>query len=112
MSAPIYEQVTQSWPARDRDPSTSHAAVPAKPTVALVQARVLSILETHGPLTHEEIHDYYVIRHGWVSDQNTRTRTNELHKTWRVIALDRNGRTASGRSAVRWAIRREGSTNG
>ena len=112
MSAPIYEQVTQSWPARDRDPSTSHAAVPDKPTVALVQARVLSILDVHGPLTHEEIHDFYVIRHGYVSEQNTRTRTAELHKSWRVIALDRNGRTASGRSAVRWAIRREGRTHG
>lgn len=98
--------MTTTWPARDTDPSTSHAAVPDKPTVALVQARVLAILDAHGPLTHEEIHDYYVLRHGHVTEQNTRTRTSELHQTWRVVALDREGRTSTGRSAVRWAVRR------
>ena len=112
MSTPIYEQARTAWPARDRDPSTSHAAVPDKPTVALVQTRVLSILDAHGPLTHDEIHDHYTLRHGPVTAQNIRTRTSELHKTWRVIALDREGRTLSGRRAVRWAIRRQENPNG
>lgn len=106
-TTPIHDAVAATWPARDRDPSTSHAAVPTASKVVLVQARVLAILEQHGPCTHDEIHDYYVLRHGAVSKQNTRTRTSELHDTWRVIALDREGRTASGRRAVRWALRRE-----
>lgn len=106
-TTPIYDHVTRSWPARDRDPSTSHAAVPDKPTVALVQARVLSILDTHGPLTHDEIHDHYTLRHGAVSKQNTRTRTSELHNAYRIRAVDREGRTLSGRRAVRWGVRKE-----
>lgn len=105
-ATPIHDSIT-AWPARDTDPSTSHAAVPDKPTVALVQARVLAILDAHGPCTHDEIHDYYTLRHGRVSEQNIRSRTSELHKSWRVIALDREGRTFSGRRAVRWALRRE-----
>lgn len=106
-ATPIFDQVSTAWPARDKDPSTSHAAVPDKPTVAFVQARVLSILDAHGPSTHDEIHDYYTLRHGAVSAQNIRTRTSELHQSWRVIALDREGRTATGRRAVRWALRRD-----
>ena len=105
-ATPIYAQVAQSWPARDKDPSTSHAAVPDKPTVALVQARVLAILDQWGPLTHEDLHDAYTLAHGPVTPQNIRTRTSELHQTWRVVALDREGRTSTGRSAVRWAVRR------
>lgn len=112
MTTPIYDETRTAWPARDTDPSTSHAAVPDKSTVALVQARVLSILDAHGPCTHDEIHDYYILRYGPVSAQNVRSRTSELHKTWRVIALDREGRTHSGRSAVRWALRREEQPNG
>lgn len=111
-ATPIYAQVSRSWPARDRDPSTSHAAVPSASKVAMVQARVLAIIDAHGPLTHEEIHDYYVIRHGYVTKENVRTRTSELHQTWRVVALDREGRTSTGRTAVRWAARREENTNG
>ena len=107
-TTPLYDQTLAIWPARDSDPSTSHAAVPDKPTVALVQARVLAILDQHGPCTHDEIHDYYTLRHGPVSAQNVRT--SELHQTWRVVALDREGRTASGRRAVRWALRREDNT--
>lgn len=106
-TTPLYDQTLATWPARDRDPATSHAAVPDKPSVALVQTRVLSILDQHGPCTHDEIHDHYVLRYGPVSPQNTRSRTSELHKTWRVIAQDRKGRTTSGRTAVRWALRRE-----
>lgn len=105
MSTPIHDSIT-AWPARDRDPSTSHAAVPDKPTVALVQQRVLAILDQLGPATHDEIHEHYVLHHGPVTAQNIRTRTSELHKTWRVVALDRKGRTHTGRSAVRWAVRR------
>lgn len=107
MTTPIYEATSTTWPARDRDPSTSHEAVPDKPSVALVQARVLSILDKHGPCTHDEIHAQYMLRHGPVSAQNTRSRTSELHDTWRVVALDREGRTPSGRRAVRWALRKE-----
>ena len=104
-TTPIFDQVHQTWPARNTDPSTSHAAVPTKRTVALVQVRILSILATHGPCTHDEIHDHYVLRHGPVSEQNTRTRTAELAKVFRIAALDREGRTASGRRAVRWGVR-------
>ena len=106
-ATPIFDQARTAWPARDKDPATSHDAVPDKPTVALVQARVLAILDAHGPCTHDEIYDYYTLRHGRVSEQNIRSRTSELHKSWRVIALDREGRTFSGRRAVRWAVRRE-----
>lgn len=111
-ATPIYDETRTAWPARDKDPSTSHAAVPDKPTVALVQARVLAILDAHGPCTHDDIHARYVDRYGPVTPQNIRSRTSELHKTWRVIALDRKGRTPSGRSAVRWALRREEQPNG
>src|SRR5690606_17679749 len=69
-TTPLYDQTLATWPARDSDPSTSHSAVPDKPTVALVQARVLAILDQHGPCTHDEIHDYYTLRHGPVSAQN------------------------------------------
>lgn len=105
-ATPIFDAMT-AWPARDSDPSTSHVAVPDKPSVALVQTRVLAILDAHGPSTHDEIHAHYTRLHGPVTPQNTRTRTSELHDTWRVIALDREGRTSSGRRAVRWALRRE-----
>lgn len=110
MSTPIYEQTLATWPARDRDPSTSHAAVPSVSKVWQIQARILDILTDHGPLTHNQIRGAYLKRHGPTpgsSPASIRTRTSELHKTWRVVALDRKGRTASGRAAVRWALRRE-----
>lgn len=105
MTTPIFDQTRTTWPARDSDPSTSHAAVPGKRTVVHVQSRVLDILTEHGPCTHDEIHDWYILRHGPVSAQNIRTRTSELYKSWRVVALDREGRTLSGRRAVRWGVR-------
>lgn len=109
MTTPIFDQARTAWPARDKDPSTSHDAVPDKPTVALVQARVLSILDAHGPCTHDEIRDWYLLAHGYgrgSSPASIRTRTSELHELGGVRAVDRNGVTPSGRSATRWDVHR------
>ena len=109
MTTPIFDQARTAWPARDKDPSTSHDAVPDKPTVALVQARVLSILDAHGPCTHDEIRDWYLLAHGYgrgSSPASIRPRTSELRELGGVRAVDRNGVTPSGRSATRWDVHR------
>lgn len=99
--------MTTTWPARNSDPSTSHEAVPDKPSCDLVRARVLKLLEQHGPCTHDEIHDWYVLTHGATTEQNTRTRTSELADLGGVRAVDKDGRTHTGRRAIRWDIHRE-----
>lgn len=110
MSTPIYEQVRTSLAARLTDPATSHAAAPPLGKVWQIQARILDILTEHGPATHDEIRDWYILRHGYgrgVSPASIRTRTSELHELGGVRAVDRDGVTPSGRSATRWDIHRE-----
>lgn len=105
-ATPIYTSLA----ARLTDPPTSHAAAPPVPKVWQIQVRILNILRTHGPLTHEEIRDWYLLAHGYgrgSSPASIRTRTSELHEQGGVRAVDRNGVTASGRSATRWDIYRE-----
>ena len=102
---PIYASLA----ARLTDPPTSHAAAPPVSKVWQVQARIISILEQHGPCTHEEIRDWYVLAHGYgrgSSPASIRTRTSELHELGGVRAVDRAGVTASGRSATRWDVHR------
>lgn len=106
-TTPIFDQVRAAWPARTSDPVTSHDAVPDKPSCDLVRSRVLRILTNQGPMTHDEIHDWYVLAHGPTSGQNIRTRTRELWDRGGVRAADRDGRTATGRRALRWDIHRE-----
>lgn len=95
--------------ARFTDPVTSHEAAPSPPTVRETQARVLSILETYGPLTHDQIRAHYIHQHGRTTAQNVRSRTSELYKAGGVRAVDREGRTPSGRRATRWDVYREDS---
>ena len=81
----------------------------------VVRARILTILGDHGPLTHEQIRDRYLHRHGYgrgSSPASIRTRTSELHDLGGVRAVDRNGITPSGRAATRWDIHREEQPNG
>lgn len=102
---PIYTSLA----ARLTDPATSHAAAPPLGKVWQIQARVLDILTAQGPLTHDEIHAQYVLRHGFgrgSSETSIRTRTSELHDLGGVRAVDRDGVTPSGRSATRWDIHR------
>lgn len=105
VDTPIYASLA----ARLTDPPTSHAAAPTVPKVWLIQTRIIQILEQHGPCTHEEIRDWYVLAHGYgrgSSPASIRTRTSELHELGGVRAVDRAGVTASGRSATRWDVQR------
>lgn len=108
---PIYSSLA----ARLEDPPTSHAAAPPISKVRLIQQRILAILEQHGPITHEEIRDWYLLAHGYgrgSSPTSIRTRTNELWRAGGVRAVDRDGTTAAGYPATRWDIYREGNTHG
>lgn len=108
---PIYASLA----ARLTDPPTSHVAAPPVSKVWQIQARILTILGDHGPLTHEQIRDHYLHRHGYgrgSSPASIRTRTSELHDLGGVRAVDRNGITPSGRAATRWDIHREEQPNG
>lgn len=110
MTTPIYDELRIGMAARMSDPATSHAAVPPLSKVWQVQQRVLSILTDHGPLTHDHIRRHYIARHGMgpgSSAASVRTRTSELHDLGGVRAVDREGRTPSGRSATRWDVHRE-----
>lgn len=105
IDTPIYASLA----ARLTDPSTSHAAAPPVSKVWQIQARIIQILEQHGPCTHEQIRDRYVRAHGYgrgSSPASIRTRTSELHELGGVRAVDRAGVTASGRSATRWDVHR------
>lgn len=105
IDTPIYTSLA----ARLTDPPTSHAAAPPVSKVWQIQAHIIRILDQHGPCTHEEIRDWYVLAHGYgrgSSPASIRTRTAELHEQGGVRAVDRAGVTASGRSATRWDVYR------
>lgn len=102
--------IFHSLAARLEDPATSHAAAPPLGRVWMIQHRVLNILEDHGPLTHDQIRDKYLSRHGHgrgSSPTSIRTRTNEIYKLGGVRAVDRDGTTPAGYPATRWDIFRE-----
>lgn len=107
MSTPLYDRLHA---ARFTDPTTSHEAVPNGEKVRLIQTRIYAILTDHGPATHDEIRDWYILRHGQgrgTSPTSIRTRTSELHDVGGVRAVDTNGITDSGRRATRWDIHRD-----
>lgn len=109
MTAVDHTPIYASLAARLSDPPTSHAAAPPVSKVWQIQSRILSILEAHGPCTHDEIRDWYLLAHGYgrgSSPASIRTRTSELHELGGVRAVDRNGVTPSGRSATRWDVHR------
>lgn len=106
-TTPIFDRLHA---ARFTDPTTSHEAVPVGHRVRIIQERILAILTDHGPSTHDEIRDWYLLRHGHgpgTSATSIRTRTSELHEVGGVRAVDTLGVTDSGRRATRWDIHRE-----
>lgn len=98
--------------ARTTDPATSHEAVPTASKRALLRLRVLEILGEHGPLTHDQIYERYIVRHEpgtarHTTRQNVRSRTSELEQAYMIRAVDRDGTSPTGRRATRWDIWRD-----
>lgn len=100
---PIYASLA----ARLTDPPTSHGAVPARVGREVVRGRVLNILTRYGPLTHDEIATRYVDQYGRCTPQNIRSRTAELERVGGVRAVDRAGKSPTGKRATRWDIYRD-----
>lgn len=81
--------------ARKTDPDTSKAAAASMREAATAQrARILDILEAHGPLTNDEVDALC----GWRTGTTSR-RMTELLRTFQVVRLDATRRTEAGRAA-------------
>ena len=89
--------------ARATDPQESHdAAESAKPTADNIRNRVLNALIWVGPMTDEQIVEWFELQ-GWAgSPSGIRTRRSELFAANRIRRYSEDGRTRSGRRCARW----------
>lgn len=92
--------------ARSTDPFTSHEAAVSigQERIRASQCAILSLLEIHGPMTHEQMVNCYPSDWGYhqQSPSGIRTRCKELVRLGQI--RDSGGRAvlASGRKAIVW----------
>lgn len=91
--------------ARKSDPPTSHyaAARVDADVCETIRARVLHVLRTRGPSTHEEILAVFSERQWDGSPSGVRTRCKELLKAGMVRDTGEMRDTEYGRASVVWA---------
>ena len=101
--APIYRHTK----ARNTDPHTSHAAAASvtQETLTQTQTLVLQTLQTHGPLTDEQLCMRIADdQQQPVSVSGVRTRRSELAAAGRVVDTGTRVPTRTGRQAIVWGL--------
>lgn len=101
----IYSNTTPR--ARNTDPTTSHAAAASVTleTLTWMQALVLQTLNTHGPLTDEQLCMRIAAdQQEPVSVSGVRTRRSELAAAGHVIDTGDRQPTRAGRQAIVWGL--------
>lgn len=101
--APIYKHTK----ARNTDPQTSHAAAASVTleTLTQTQALVLQTLQTHGPMTDEQLCMRIAdVQHSPVSVSGVRTRRSELVAAGKIVDTGKRLRTRTGRQAIVWGV--------
>lgn len=92
--------------ARTTDPHTSHAAAASvkRRRSAQVRGIIAALLKTYGPMTDEDIAEWYADQdHAPVSSPSgLRTRRSELVTLGEVVDTGERRRLASGRLAIVW----------
>jgi len=86
--------------ARRTDPGTSHAAAKSVTRIRESQAKVLRVLQEHGPLTDAGIYSHLC----GLSPSGARTRRSELVARGKVVDTGERERLASGRNAILWGV--------
>lgn len=92
--------------ARMADPVTSHEAADSISGEAREASElfVLDAVKAYGPVTDADVFDLAQISgHKW-SPSRLRTARAQLVTKGLVVEYDREGRTTSGRRAIRWAV--------
>lgn len=101
----VYKHTTPK--ARNTDPATSHqaAATITRTAVTETQQRIIETLQTHGPLTDEQLCQRIAADLSKpVSVSGVRTRRSELVTDGRVIDTGQRQQTRSGRNAIVWGL--------
>ena len=101
----VYKYTTPR--ARNTDPVTSHqaAATITRSAVTETQQRIIETLQTHGPLTDEQLCQRIAADLAKpVSVSGVRTRRSELVTDGRVIDTGQREQTRSGRNAIVWGL--------
>lgn len=98
--------------ARPHDPETSWDAAEAQTATRrqLVQAAIVTLINSHGPLSDERLVDLYEA-HRFIhpsvpaaTPQSIRTRRNELVVDGKVRAASKRGRTRTGSTCQLWTL--------
>jgi len=99
--------------ARRTDPDTSHQAARSVTNLGRTRDLIREILKEHGPQTDENLITLYknkVLQNDlWksykmASDSGIRTRRKELVSLGFVRMIDKEGKTRSGNSSIRWGF--------
>ena len=101
--APVYLHTK----ARNTDPHTSHAAAASvtQETLTQTQTLVLQTLQTHGPMTDEQLCMRIADdQQSPVSVSGVRTRRSELAAAGRVVDTGKRVPTRTGRQAIVWGL--------
>ena len=101
--APVYKHTR----ARNTDPETSHAAAASVTleTLTQTQALVLQMLQTHGPMTDEQLCMRIADdQQSPVSVSGVRTRRSELVAAGKIVDTGERVPTRTGRQAIVWGV--------